>query len=393
MNAPGLALLIHWRPLGVARNGKNLKKPGASGGGSVYNSAVRRVKRETLLVVGSVAIALLIGEAATRWLLPERYRLVQTHRPHRGRDTPIEVYDPDIGYVLTTETVSSREDANDVQKDLVYSIRDGGRVTSSQPKPGPRIVTTGCSFTFGQHVTDANSWPWLLQEQLSSYHVVNVANMGYGTDQALMIADRYAMRFPGGVHTVVLGFADFQIARNRCGQSWLAKIVPFGKPQFVRNGAGVEYKRLMKFWTLGSFADSIIDESALLSRAANVVADRLVYRIGSQDVARQLTIALIQEFARRFHSQSIRFVVVVLPWEADQMPQSKLDRRVVVEQLRAAQIPVLESDFPRLPDGNLDGRQYLIGGHPNARYNALLAAQLVAFLAQLDQGESRRSAK
>jgi hypothetical protein len=182
------------------------------------------------------------------------------------------------------------------------------------------------------------------------------------------------------VDTVVLGFADFQIDRNRCGQRWLGKIVPFAKPLFVRNGSGVEYKRQMRLWSLGSFADSFIDHSALLSRAANVIADRLVYRIESHEEARQTTVALIKEFAHRFQSRRIRFVVVVLPWGSDQMPQSKLDRRLVVEQLRAADITVLEPHFPRLPDGSLDQQEFLIGGHPNRRYNSLLVDELTALL-------------
>lgn len=343
----------------------------------------RKMSRyETCLVLGSAAVALLLGEASFRWLLPAQYRLHQRHRRVHNRASASEAFDPQIGWVLANGTVDSREDAGGSQPDLVYSIRNGERLTSAQLQNGPRIVATGCSFTFGQLLKDASSWPWLLQERLPTYHVVNVANMAYGTDQALLAAERHVLHFPGEVDTVVLGFGDFQIERNRCGQSWLAGVVPFAKPLFMRNGAGVEYKGQARFWSLGSFADSFIDHSALLSRAANVITDRLVYHIESHAEARQTTIALIQEFAQRFQSRRIRFVVAVLPWGSDQMPQSKLDRRLVVEQLRAADITVLEPHFPRLPDGTLDKKEFLNGGHPNRRYNLLLADELAALLKQ-----------
>lgn len=345
-------------------------------------------RNERLLLTVSILTALFLGEAVARWLIPQRYQLHQSH--HLGfQRTRIQVYDPEIGWVLTNEAVRSNEDASPSRPDLAYSIRNGERITSSQPKSGPIIVTTGCSFTFGQFVTDNESWPWLLQQRLPDYHVVNVGDLAYGTDQALLAADRATMRYPGQVRTVVLGFADFQIHRNRCGQTWLAKIQPFSKPLFVQTGDGAEYKRQMKFWSLGSFANTVIDHSALLSRAANVIADDLVYRVASHNAARQLTIGLVMEFARRFKSRGIRLVVAVLPWNDDQLPQSKRDRHIVMEQLRAANIPTMEPDFPRLPNGVLNHKVFLIVGHPTGHYNSLLAAQLARFLEELNAAEGR----
>jgi hypothetical protein len=67
-------------------------------------------RNESLLVLGSAAIALLMGEASARWLLPEQYRLHQTHWRH-NRASASEVFDPEIGWVLANGTVDSREDA------------------------------------------------------------------------------------------------------------------------------------------------------------------------------------------------------------------------------------------------------------------------------------------
>jgi hypothetical protein len=350
-------------------------------------------RRKLALAMTSIVFALLIGEAAARWLLPVQYRLTQTHRPDPGAapSPPIHVSDPQIGWVLSPQCIKSHHRGvgpnGSRLPDVIYSICHGERITSSQPQSGSVIVATGCSFTFGQGVNDQDTWPWLLQQLLPDDHVVNVAAMAYGTDQALLAAEREASRFPREVRTVVLGFGDFQIERNRCPQSWLSTLYPFGKPRFVLDDNKLQYKGLIKLWSLGSVVDNIVDHSILFSHIANLVVDRLVYRIDQHADARPLTVALITDFARRFQSRGIRLVAVVLPYSWDQVARSKADRSFVIAQLRAAGIPTLVLDIPRLPDGRFDFNRYLVGSHPNRQYNLLLANQLAQFLGALNASQ------
>ncbi len=339
----------------------------------------RMTRKEALLAAGSVLGSLLLGEAALRWLLPAQYRKAQSHRVRTAPTfrPPINADDPEIGWVLTPASVVSR---NAELSNAVFSISNGERLTSANPHSGPRVVATGCSFTFGHGITDQDSWPWMLQEHLPEDHVVNVAASGYGTDQALLAAEREVLRFPGAVSTVVLGFADFQIERNRCPQSYLAQLYPSGKPQFVQTAAGVQYKRLIRFWTFGAFGDAIFDRSVLLSRAMNLIADQAVYRIPSHSEARQLTAALIENFATRYRAHGVKLVVAVLPYLDDQSAVAKVDRHFIVDRLRAAATPVLEVDIPRGPGGRIDPHQFAVGVHPNRRYNALVADQVARFL-------------
>jgi hypothetical protein len=336
-------------------------------------------RNEALLAVGAVLGSLLIGEAAARWLLPVQYRKTLSHRPKTGAAfwPPIHAYDPEIGWVLTPASVISHIS---VLPNARFSVSHGERLTSPHPHPGPRIVATGCSFTFGHGITDEDSWPWLLQERLPDDHVVNVAASGYGTDQALLAAQRQVERFPGEVATVVLGFADFQIERNRCPQSFLEQIYPSRRPQYVQSGASVVNKGLIGFWSLGGFVDTIADNSVLLSRALSMAADRVVNRIPDHTGARQLTTALILDFARRFQARGVKLVVVVLPYLDDQSSVSKADRGFVTDRLRSKGIPVLALDLPRRADGTIDPRQFAVGFHPNRRYNVALANQLAQFL-------------
>jgi len=350
------------------------------------------------LATTSIAFALLLGEAAARWLLPPQYRWTQTHRPNAGAapSPPIHVFDPQIGWALSPQCFTSHHRGvnpdGSRRSDAIYSICRGERITSSQPQSGPVVVATGCSFTFGQGIDDQDTWPWLLQQLLPNDHVVNVAAMGYGTDQALLAAEQEVSRLPRDVRTVVLGFGDFQIERNRCPQSWLSTLYPFGKPRYVLQDDKLQDKGLIKLWSLGSVLDNMIDHSVLFSRVANLVADRLVYRIDQHDSARSLTVALITDFARRFQARGINLVVVVLPYPGDDVVRSKADRSFVIDQLRAAGIPTLVMDIPRSPNGQFDFHRYLVGSHPGRQYNLLLANQLAQFLRTLNasQGSVRQ---
>ena len=110
------------------------------------------------------------------------------------------------------------------------------------------------------------------------------------------------------------------------------------------------------------------------------MTDHVVHRIEPHDGGRELTVALITDFARRFQARGSQLVVVVLPHLLDQSPQSKVDRAFITAQLRAAGVPTLVMDIPRLPDGRLPPHGFTVGGHPNRQYNLLLADQLVKFL-------------
>ena len=338
--------------------------------------------KKLLLVTLSVVVTLVLAEIAVRVASPAWYPRTQSHQVRNGFGSkpPVNAYDPELGWALSAKPVKGHDSGN---VGVVYTVDHGERMTSNELHSGPMIVATGCSFSFGQGINDSDTWPWLLQERLPDYHVVNVAAMGYGTDQALLAAEREIERFPGQVQTVVLGFGVFQIDRNRCPQSWLATTCPYGKPLFVRTGDQVQYKGQIKFRSMGTFVDSLIDHSLFLSAVSDFVADRVVYRIEPHDGARLLTSDLMIDFARRFQSRGVQLVIVVLPFLSDQGPQSRTDRDTIVGHLRAAGVPTMVVEIPRAPDGHIDRRRFTVGSHPNREYNLLLVDQLTQFLRRM----------
>jgi hypothetical protein len=337
-----------------------------------------RWRREASLAIISSAFALVAAEVAIRFALPAAYRVdpsaiirARMHRP-----------DSQIGWVLASDSIRIPHRLVDkqgtVQYDVVYSVSGGQRRTSKHEVRGPALLAAGCSFTFGHGLNDQDTWPWLLQEHLPEVHVMNVGCMGYGTDQALLAAERQVLQSKGHINAVVLGFADFQIERNRSPQGWMSIVYPFSKPLFRVSPDGVEYVRQVRFLSAGSWSD----HSELLGHILNTLGNR-IYGIPSHNEARQLTTALITTFAKRFGSQGVRFAVVMLPYADDRSPQSQVDQNFVVNRLRAAGIPVLVPDFPRLSDDRFETARFTVSHidrHPNREYNLALTNQIVRFL-------------
>ena len=255
-----------------------------------------------LLVAGSLVLSMLLAEAAAREFLPQPYRPAQTSMHQNGFDVVLgRLHRPDakIGWVLSPDPKQFHHRRSDdkgvVAFDVVYSLAAGKRQIPAVPLSGPLLIATGCSFTFGHGLNDADTWPAQLQQKLPNYRVVSVAAIGYGTDQALLAAERELQQHKGQIGGVVLGFADFHIQRNRSAQSWLVTAYPFSKPLFALRSGKVEYQGQVRYWE-GGLA---VKYSDLFAHILNVSANR-VYRIPSYENARELTVGLICDFARRW---------------------------------------------------------------------------------------------
>jgi hypothetical protein len=101
---------------------------------------------------------------------------------------PVE-FNPLLGYVPRRGFSSERDSS------LTVSIDDNGIRSNGQlAAPGAPILAIGDSFTFGDQVSDAETWPAAL-ERLSQTRVINGGVVGYGIDQsylrAMELMDKY----------------------------------------------------------------------------------------------------------------------------------------------------------------------------------------------------------
>lgn len=132
-------------------------------------------------------------------------------------------YDPTLGW-------ASKPDLRDVRvfgDEVLNTNHRGLRGTTDFPYEGdrPRIVVLGDSFTFGEEVSDDETYSHYLQKLLPKSDVINMGVHGYGHDQMLLLLREEGLKYRPDV--VVLGFVVADVDRNVLG------FRDFAKPRFT----------------------------------------------------------------------------------------------------------------------------------------------------------------
>lgn len=91
-----------------------------------------------------------------------------------------------------------------------------------------RILILGDSLTFGDEVSDDESYPNYLQELIQGVEVINTGVHGYGHDQMLILLREEGVKYRPDV--VILGFLPGDMPRN------LLQFRDYAKPRFVLAG-------------------------------------------------------------------------------------------------------------------------------------------------------------
>ncbi len=102
----------------------------------------------------------------------------------------------------------------------------GARDFALEKPPGVfRIAMLGDSFTFGDEVSDEETYPAKLQQLLPRAEVINMGVHGYAHDQMLLLFENEGVQYRPDL--VVLGFVAVDMARN------LLTFRDYAKPSFV----------------------------------------------------------------------------------------------------------------------------------------------------------------
>jgi hypothetical protein len=178
----------------------------------------------TALVLGSILFTLVFLELGCRlWRGPSWL----VHWPNIARETlevtkdwPVcsHVQDPHLGWT-----------ANPNYRSAHFNVGpDGYRVTGALP-PGaedrPAILATGDSFTEGDEVDDAETWPALLQGMLGR-RVINAGVSGFGLDQTVLRTEEAV----ASTHPAlgIVSFVPDDVRRTEFSRLWSVQ-----KPYFV----------------------------------------------------------------------------------------------------------------------------------------------------------------
>ena len=105
---------------------------------------------------------------------------------------------------------------------------DGFRMTrelSAKKTAKGRILVLGDSFTFGDEVSDRETYPYYLQQMLPDFDIINAGVHGYGHDQMLILLKEVAPKLKPDF--VVIGYMPWDAKRN------VLLFRDFAKPRFV----------------------------------------------------------------------------------------------------------------------------------------------------------------
>jgi len=199
--------------------------------------------------IGSVLLIILVNimviEAALRfylWVVPPRdyryaarviglsnssfwrIRWILEHEDKEITYNLFSIFDPNRGWAVKPNLHNVP-----VFKDQLLNTNSKGLRGKSEyayvKTPGKiRILVLGDSFTFGDEVSDDETYPHYLQALLPQSEVLNFGVYGYGHDQMLLYFKREGIKYSPDI--VILGFVHDDMIRN------MLEFRDYAKPQF-----------------------------------------------------------------------------------------------------------------------------------------------------------------
>jgi len=182
------------------------------------------------LLEGTARLAFLIPQVAKRLQANEDY----THRRNwvqEHQKSGIEVYytfdmyDPSKGWRPKPNLRDVRVFDNKILNTNSKGLRGKKDFPYTKNKQTLRILILGDSFTFGDEVSDDETYSYYLQEMLPHTEIINMGVHGYGHDQMLILLKEEGVKYEPDI--VILGFLGLDMSRN------LLEFRDFAKPRFV----------------------------------------------------------------------------------------------------------------------------------------------------------------
>ena len=225
----------------------------------------------------------------------------------------------------------------------------------------------GCSYTHGWSLDDEDTYPWLIQEHLPDYDVVNFGVGGYGTLHSLL-QFREALASKPPPRVAVIAYGAFHDARNTLNRYRTKGItlteesakVPLPCARLGPDGALEIFTVQADHYRPWPLQDRLAFVHLLEERANR----RELQQLRSGRVSQ----AIVAEFARLAGLHGTTVVVAGIQRSPGTQAMLQFARSIGVE---ATDISLRDApEFQNLPHDN----------HPNARANRRYAEKLMSFL-------------
>jgi hypothetical protein len=268
------------------------------------SEAMRRLKK-ALILVAYLAGVFVLFEGVARLALSSdaffariavqddsswRLRWIRRHAQQGEILYQFDLYDPIRGWAVKPRVRGGVAFPGKVLNSNSKGLR-GEREHDYEKRPGVvRILLLGDSFTFGDEVSDDETYAARLQELLPEAEIVNLGVHGYGHDQMLIYFEQEGVKYHADL--VILGFVSIDMPRN------LLEFRDFAKPRFtlldghltLQNTPvptpemvlGAEFRRSKLLDLLEIARQSLRWKSAANERQAETITTAILDRLASQ---------------------------------------------------------------------------------------------------------------
>ena len=157
-----------------------------------------------------------------------RHRWINRHQDGIEIANKFDIYDPTKGWVSKPNLRELK-----VYKDKLLNTNSKGLrgkidYSYGQHPNKLRILVLGDSYTFGEEVSDNETYSFYLQEMMPDAEIINMGIHGYGHDQILIFFKEEGIKYQPDI--VILGFLATDMPRN------LLQFRDFAKPKFELEG-------------------------------------------------------------------------------------------------------------------------------------------------------------
>ena len=183
-----------------------------------------------VLFEGSVRLAFSIPQFARR-LQGNHYYTYRRNWVQQHQESGVEAYytfdryDPSKGWMPKANLKDVKAFNQKILNTNSKGLRGKKDFPYTKNKEKLRILILGDSFTFGDEVSDDETYSHYLQEMLPHTEVINMGVHGYGHDQMLILLKEEGIKYHPDI--VILGFLPLDMPRN------LLEFRDFAKPRFV----------------------------------------------------------------------------------------------------------------------------------------------------------------
>lgn len=149
---------------------------------------------------------------------------IKRHGGRKDFTQKFEVYNPTRGWALKPGIKDMLVFDGKILNSNSRGLRGKTEYEYRRQRGKRRILVLGDSFTFGDEVSDDETYPHYLESLLPDTEVLNFGVSGYGHDQMLLYLREEGVKYRPDV--VLLGFISIDTARN------IFKFFGYSKPKF-----------------------------------------------------------------------------------------------------------------------------------------------------------------